>query len=412
MSQSETIGLFEAYGVEIEYMIVSANSLDVMPISDEVLREGGPEYVSEIEKGELNWSNELVLHVLELKTAGPAPRLEPLAAQFQDHVRQVNTRLADFGARLMPTAMHPWMNPDREMQVWPHEYSDVYETFNRIFDCRGHGWSNLQSVHLNLPFADDVQFGRLHAAIRLLLPLMPALAASSPIIEGQATGFMDSRLDVYRTNARRIPSVSGKVIPEPVYTAAEYESQILQPMYRDVAPWDPEGTLQNEWLNARGAIARFDRNTIEVRVLDVQENPLMDLAVVGSIATVLRELTSEKWTGTAEQQGLTTDSLHAILLATIRDADQALIADEVFLRQFGWKKHVPCTAGQLWSYLVEETGLTATDSPWSTELKHILDRGPLARRILRRLGKEWSHAQLADLYNELSDCLAGGRKFE
>jgi len=47
------------------------------------------------------------------------------------------------------------MDPNREMVIWPHDYSVVYEAFNRIFDCRGHGWANLQAVHLNLPFADD-----------------------------------------------------------------------------------------------------------------------------------------------------------------------------------------------------------------------------------------------------------------
>src|SRR5690606_30349750 len=126
----------------------------------------------------------------------------------------------------------------------------------RIFDCRGHGWANLQSVHLNLPFANDDQFGRLHAAIRLLLPLLPALAASSPLIESRRSGLLDTRLDVYRSNAARIPSVSGQVIPEPVYTRSDYDREILQRMYRDVAPFDPDGTLQHEWLNARGAIAR------------------------------------------------------------------------------------------------------------------------------------------------------------
>ena len=50
-------------------------------------------------------------------------------------------------------------------------------------------------------------------------------------------------------------------------------------MYDDIAPLDPDAVLQHEWLNARGAIARFDRNTIELRVLDVQECPRADLAI-------------------------------------------------------------------------------------------------------------------------------------
>ena len=56
----------------------------------------------------------------------------------------------------------------------------VYEAFDRIFDCRGHGWANLQSVHLNLPFGDDDEFGRLHAAIRSSFPCCPLSPPARP----------------------------------------------------------------------------------------------------------------------------------------------------------------------------------------------------------------------------------------
>ena len=62
------------------------------------------------------------------------------------------------------------------------------QAFDRIFSCQGHGWANLQSMHINLPFADDAEFGRLHAAIRFLLPLLPGLTASSPVMDGAVTG--------------------------------------------------------------------------------------------------------------------------------------------------------------------------------------------------------------------------------
>jgi glutamate---cysteine ligase / carboxylate-amine ligase len=282
--------LFERFGVELEYMIVDARTLAVLPVTDRVLHAVAGEYVSDVELGAVSWSNELALHVIELKTTDPAARLDGLAAEFQEHVVRINRLLEPLGGRLMPTAMHPWMDPHREMRLWPHDYSPVYEAFDRVFDCRGHGWANLQSVHLNLPFADDAQFARLHAAIRLLLPIMPALAASSPVMDGRATGRLDNRLEVYRHNARRVPRVSGAVIPEPVFSRQAYEQEILQPLYRDIAPLDPDGTLQFEWLNARGAIARFDRNTIEIRVLDVQECPRADLAVCRLLTDVLRAM--------------------------------------------------------------------------------------------------------------------------
>src|SRR4029078_10043132 len=129
--------------------------------------------------------------------------------------------------------------------------------FDRIFDCSRHGWANLQSMHVNLPFASDEEFARLHAAIRAVLPLVPALAASSPIADGVPQAALDYRLEVYRGNAMRVPSIVGYVIPPRVDTRAEYETRVLAPMYHDIARLDPGGVLQREWLNARGAIARF-----------------------------------------------------------------------------------------------------------------------------------------------------------
>ena len=65
------------------------------------------------------WSNELVLHVIELKTNGPAPSLDPLPELFQSDVRRINSILRSRDARLMPTAMHPWMDPATETRLWP-----------------------------------------------------------------------------------------------------------------------------------------------------------------------------------------------------------------------------------------------------------------------------------------------------
>src|SRR4029079_12453329 len=133
----------------------------------------------------------------------------------------------------MPGAMHPWMDPLKEMQLWPYGFKDVYEAFDRIFSTKGHGWANLQSMHINLPFSGDEEFGRLHAAIRLVLPILPAIAASSPIVEGAVSGLLDMRLATYRKTQRRVPSITGSVIPERVFTQRDYESRILDVIARD-----------------------------------------------------------------------------------------------------------------------------------------------------------------------------------
>ena len=410
---SAPLHLFEAFGVELEYMLVSAASLDVLPAADEVLRAAAGEYVADVERGDVSWSNELALHVIELKTTEPARSLEPLAGAFQENVRQINGLLAPLGGRLMPSAMHPWMDPQRELKLWPHDNSPVYEAFHRIFDCRGHGWANLQSVHLNLPFAGDEEFARLHAAIRLLLPILPALSASSPLMDGRPTGFLDSRLEVYRGNCARVPAVTGLVIPEAVWSRQEYEEKILRPLYAAIAPFDPEGTLQYEWLNARGAIARFDRNTIEVRVLDVQECPLADVAICAGIVAVLRLLVSEALSSRTEQQSMATEQLRDILLETTRDAEQAEIADADYLRLLGFKGRPSCSAKELWRHLLREVGSQGQYELGEliAPLHLILDRGPLARRLLGALGDDTSRQKMRHIYEDLCGCLANGRMF-
>ena len=92
---SDTLHLFEGFGVELEYMIVDRDTLCVLPVADQLLRDAAGQYVSEIERGEIAWSNELVLHVVEFKTNGPSRSLEQLGAVFQDHVRQAQCGCSD-----------------------------------------------------------------------------------------------------------------------------------------------------------------------------------------------------------------------------------------------------------------------------------------------------------------------------
>ncbi len=411
MTDPRPLHLFDGYGVELEYMIVDAGRLSVMPACDAVLERKAGRIVPEVEAGEIAWSNELVLHVIELKTNGPAPALAGLSTAFQDHVAEINRILGPMGGRLMPTAAHPWMDPLLETRLWPHEYSPIYEAYDRIFGCRGHGWSNLQSVHINLPFHDDAEFGRLHAAIRLLMPIMPALTAASPILDGRPAGILDARMEVYRHNADRIPSVTGRVVPEPVFTRADYEERILSPMYREIAPHDPQGVLREEFLNARGAIARFDRSAIEIRVLDIQECPRADLATASLITAALKGLSAERWTDLAAQQRWETGVLADLFLAVIRDGEKTLVDNPEYLRALGYPGG-RASAGEVWTHLLETCGgPDFNDSRVEPDLRMILERGPLSRRILAALGGDFRREALGDVYGALCGCLARGELF-
>lgn len=378
-------GLFEAYGVEIELMIVDALSLDVRPICDRLIASAAGHPASELERGEVAWSNELALHVLEIKTRAPARSLAGLAGRFHESVREAARALAPLGARLMPSAMHPWMDPVAETRLWPHEYTEVYRAFDRIFGCSGHGWANLQSTHLNLPFEGDEEFARLHAAVRLLLPLIPALAASSPFQDGTLGPGLDSRLVAYSGNAARVPSVAGLVVPEPVFSQAEYEREILGRIYADLEPHDPEGVLRHEWVNARGAIARFGRGTIEIRLIDAQECPTADLAVVAAIVSLVGALTVGRLAERDLRADPDTESLACLLQEAAVEGERAVARDRRLLRALGIRKD-EAPLGELWDRVLDAHPPEDPRAEWTAHLQHVLRAGPLGRRMLRAAG--------------------------
>lgn len=396
--------LFQGFGIELEYMIVDQASLSILSIADEILHEVTGEYIGEASFAKTQWSNELVLHLIEIKTQGPAPDIASCLPVFQEDIQKINQILKKHSAKLLPTGMHPWMNPWQEAKLWPHDYNEVYEAYNRIFDCRGHGWANLQSTHLNLPFANDAEFAKLHTAIRLLMPILPALTASTPIVEGKLNQFLDNRIEFYRSNQQKIPSITGHLVPEVVLSKKEYEESILQKIYQDVSPYDPEKVLQYEWINSRGAIARFDRNTIEIRLLDVQEAPIMDLAILAFIVDILKNIIAEKWISFSEQMNLSEQELNEILLDTIISGLNTSIKNSKYLKAFGLETQ-HCTARELWQHILNQIGGTK-------EIQFILDRGNLAERIKKSLGAKVTLDDIKRIYEKLAQCLEEGSKFD
>lgn len=407
MKAKTPLQAFGGYGIEAEYMLVDRGTLDVRPIADELLRAAAGRVVAEVERDSMGWSRELAMHMLEIKNLRPQPELEALLPAFQAEVQAIDALLEPEHARLMPGGMHPWMDPRRQTRLWSHDASAaIYRSYDRIFDCRRHGWANIQSVHLNLPFADDEEFARLHAAIRLALPILPAIAASSPFAEGRWTGFMDYRMEVYRGHQMRIPSSMGELIPDDSRSRADYHERVLLPIYREIVEHDIEAVLRHEWLNARAAIPRFERNAIEIRVLDTQECPQADLAVAATVIALVRRFYENE----EGREKIETGDLARILHACMRDAEHALIDDSRYLALLGATR--PCSARDLWARVVDDMVTSGGMSPlWAEPLSLILERGPLARRLLDTVGRDAPPERLHAAYRDLCECLHDGRMY-
>ena len=350
----------------------------------------------------------MVAHVLELKTNGPTNDLNNLSENFHANVVEINELLKEFKVQLMPTASHPLMNPDTDTQLWKHSYSEVYALYNRIFNCKGHGWSNVQSTHINLPFFNDGEFEKLHAAVRIILPLIPGLCASSPILEGKNTGFKDTRLEYYKTNQKEIPEMTGKVIPENVFTKKDYHQTIFEPIQKAIKPFDTENILDHHFLNSRGAISRFDRNAIEIRLVDIQECPKADIAVCVLIIEVLKLLVNESVVSLEHQKKWEKEPLFDILNDAIKNGENSVITNLDYLQLFGLKEAT--NQQNVWKHLFNLVKGTVNESHLEA-LNTILTQGTLATRILKAIDTDFSEANIKKVYTVLSVCLQKNEVF-
>lgn len=401
--------IFSVIGIEIEYMLVDKDTLTVQPHSDSILNLLAGKQVNEVVLGDIAISNELVMHVIELKNNGPKSLDHPLALQFQETIQALQPVLEQYNLQLLPTGAHPWMNPLLETTRWPHGNNAIYEQYDAIFNCQGHGWSNLQSMHVNLPFANDEEFSQLHNTIRLLLPLLPALAASTPILESKPTGLLNSRLDFYAKNQQRIPSISGDIIPEFIRSEAEYKEEILIPMYRDINPFDPQGLLQHEFLNSRAAIPKFDVQAIEIRIIDTQECINADIAIAQAIHAILK-----RWYKSGSHIPLekvcATQPLKILYNQTIKQGLDVKIEDGLLFEQWQLPKKPGMSVRDAWSLLIE--GVSSELSYQSQiALEHILHHGNLSERILRACSHDFSKEKMMQVYRQLGGCLLQNQQF-
>lgn len=406
--KNKSYSLFSVYGIEIEYMIVNKDTLDILPMADILIEKISGKIDNEIELGEVAVSNELALHVIEIKTNGPKPAITGLDKCFTETIRTLNKALAEFNAMLMPTGMHPWLMPDDHVKLWPHGDRKIYETYHRIFNCRGHGWANLQSMHLNLPFSGEQEFVTLHNAIRLILPFVPALTASTPFYEGKKSAVLDSRLTFYGKNQVKIPSISGSIIPEYVGSFGDYQDSILDVMYRDIASYDIDRTLQYEWLNSRGAIARFDRDAIEIRIIDSQECAAADMACAQLISALIQHVV--EIAGDNKHVAISESELRKQYDEAVRVGFSSKIVSEELVRNLHLPVVNPGSIKDVWrSALAQLKG--KIEPQYRQVLEYILDHGNLAERILASCPHDDIASQRAT-YKKLMECLQTNTVFK
>jgi glutathione synthase/RimK-type ligase-like ATP-grasp enzyme len=287
---------FEVAGIELEYAVVDRD-LNAVSLVADAFRALTGRATSDVELGRCAFSNEIADHVFELKTPEPTRRLRDAEDALMEGVLRFSSVLRnEFGARLLPTGMHPWLNP-KKARLWTRSNTRIYQTYSRLFDVQTHGWMNVHATHLNLPLGSDEEAVAMYNASALLIPYLPALAASSPMYDGELQSAVDNRLSWIVEHQARIPESCGDIVPEYVDGLGDYRKRILGNMYRALDELPGAGVLRHEFFNARGAVMKFSRKALEIRVLDTQECVKLDIAVCVFVRSALRYLTHRAKTG-------------------------------------------------------------------------------------------------------------------
>jgi gamma-glutamyl:cysteine ligase YbdK (ATP-grasp superfamily) len=276
-------------GTEHEYSINDRNGRP-LAISDRIIERIAGRVDHEVHFGRILVSKELQKHAIELIPIRPGSLSFLESNLYQGLCELYRATNYDYG--FMGLGMHPLLKLE-ETTYWDHDEQEYYQTYDRIFNIKQHGWLNIQALQINIPYADNEEMIAMFNKIRSLMPYLVAVSASSPMVEGKLTSYMDNRLVYYRKNQAAIPDICHDILPEKLQKVNDY-IQINRKIYSQLKRSEAS-ILCREWVNSRGVIVRFTRKCLEVKAIDEQECLHSDMAFSAFLLALLRsELSLEE----------------------------------------------------------------------------------------------------------------------
>ena len=134
-------------GTEHEYSI-NDKSQRALAISDQIIERIAGRLDHEVAFGGILVSKELQKHAIELipKSPGGLAFLEERLHQGLCQLYHATNHEYAF----MGLGMHPLLRLD-ETACWDHDEQEYYQTYDRLFNIRQHGWLNIQALQINIP---------------------------------------------------------------------------------------------------------------------------------------------------------------------------------------------------------------------------------------------------------------------
>jgi carboxylate-amine ligase len=256
-------------GVEEEFSILDARTLELMPRFEQLRAacQGDPILRESV-------AGELISSEIEI-ISGVGTDLHDALARQRERRRRLFALAAAEGVTLGATGTHPWADYRRQPIIDTEHYRRVEEGLKYV------AWrNNTFSLHVHVGVRDIDRAVRACDRLRPVLPLLLAISANSPFLDGQDSGLHSARTQSFTKSFPRcgVPDAFGG-----------------WPAYRDYIEFLRRTNSIVEFTQVWWSVRpHFKFGTVEVRICDVQatagESDALAALMVASIAQALRDV--------------------------------------------------------------------------------------------------------------------------
>jgi carboxylate-amine ligase len=187
-------------GIEEEFAILDPGTLDMVPRYDELRRLGDqdPALAASL-------AGELISSEIEI-TSGRGEDLRAALEAQREHRRRLFALAAEHDAALGATGTHPWADYRRQQIIDTDHYHRVADGLRYV------AWrNNTFSLHLHVGIRGADRAVQVCDRLRPVLPLLLAISANSPFLDGRDSGLHSARTQTFTRSFPRcgVPDVFG-----------------------------------------------------------------------------------------------------------------------------------------------------------------------------------------------------------
>jgi carboxylate-amine ligase len=257
-------------GIEEEFALLDPVTLDLVPRFEElrdIARERDPLLAAAI-------TGELISSEIEI-VSGRGESLADAFARQREHRRRLFALAGLQGAALGATGTHPWADYRQQPIIDTEHYRRVEQGLKYV------AWrNNTFSLHVHVGVRDIDRAVRVCDRLRPVLPLLLAVSANSPYLDGRDSGLHTARTQSFTRNFPRcgIPDAFGgwKAYREYIEFLLRTQSIV---------------EFTQVWWSVR---PHFEFGTVEVRICDAQstasESESLAALMVACVAQAARDV--------------------------------------------------------------------------------------------------------------------------